>query len=235
MSAGPIAFCRRQAERFPLGETSGILDEQFREMNETLARLLADATRKRASRHLSPATLRRKIERMLGDGTLHRAIPRIRRRRIAHKGAITIESIEWTMSAGIRADGLLVRPTADKVLPGILYLPDCSESPEAVCSDKGPAVRLATRGFAVLVLRLISRSYSAGRHLNNRRHLHRLGWQLGRTFLGAEVSRARSAVGVLASLPGIDSKRLGVFGFDQGGQIALLAAALDKRIQATVV
>src|SRR5690348_2782212 len=121
MSKDPIAFCRRQAERFPLGESSGILDEQFREMNETLSRLLADATRKRTPSNWAPAILRKKIESMLGNWSLHRAIPRIRRRRIAHKGALTIESIEWTLSDGICADGLLVRPPTDRVLPGILY------------------------------------------------------------------------------------------------------------------
>jgi pimeloyl-ACP methyl ester carboxylesterase len=116
-----------------------------------------------------------------------------------------------------------------------VYVPDCSEPPEVLCGRGGPAVRLAARGLVVLVLRLISRSHSAGRTLNNRRHLHRLGWQLGRTFLGAEVSKARSAVNVLERLRGVDANRIGIFGYDQGGQIAFLAAALDPRFRAAVI
>lgn len=139
------------------------------------------------------------------------------------------------MRDGIGADGILLVPRNAQPLPAVIFVPDCSESPEEICSHGGPAASLVTRGFVVLVLRLISRSHSAGRHLNNRRHLHRLGWQLGHTFLGAEVSKLHSAVSALASLPQVDANRIGVFGFDQGGQLALLAAALDSRIKATVV
>jgi dipeptidyl aminopeptidase/acylaminoacyl peptidase len=38
----------------------------------------------------------------------------------------------------------------------------------------------------------------------------------------------------LASLPGVDPERIGVLGFSQGGQVALLAGSRTKRIKAIV-
>ena len=235
MKTDPAAFCRRQSRRFPLGETRDILDEQFVEMNETLSRLLGEASEGRTQKHRSHSILRREIESMLGHWTLHRVDPKPRVRRLARSKSMDADSVEWTTTDGIHVDGILLSPKSKAPLPAILYVPDCSESSEEVCSRRGAASRLAQRGFVVLALRLISRRYSEGYRLNNRRHLHRLGWQLGRTFLGAEVSKLRSAVGALSKLPQVDANRIGVFGFDQGGQLALLAAALDDRIKATVV
>src|SRR5690242_2928403 len=130
MSTSPIAFCRRQAERFPLGETSGILDEQFREMNETLLRLLGDAARKRASRHLATVKLRKRIEAMLGNWALHRTGGKVERRQLAGSRAMKVESIEWTTRDGIRCDGILLTPRVQGPLPAIVHVPDCSQSPE---------------------------------------------------------------------------------------------------------
>lgn len=58
---------------------------------------------------------------------------------------------------------------------------------------------------------------------------------LGQTFAGAVVADDLAALGVLAATDGVDSQRLGTFGFSGGGGRSLLLAALDRRLTACVV
>jgi dienelactone hydrolase len=58
---------------------------------------------------------------------------------------------------------------------------------------------------------------------------------LGSSLAGAVASDDLAALDVLAEMPGVDPGRLGVFGLSGGGGRAVLAAALDRRLSATVV
>jgi dienelactone hydrolase len=58
---------------------------------------------------------------------------------------------------------------------------------------------------------------------------------LGQTFAGAVLTDDLVALKVLAAADGIDSDRLGTFGFSGGGGRSLLLAALDHRVAACVV
>jgi dienelactone hydrolase len=58
---------------------------------------------------------------------------------------------------------------------------------------------------------------------------------LGQTFAGAVLSDDLVALQVLAAEDGVDSGRLGTFGFSGGGGRSLLLAALDQRVAACVV
>ncbi|MFB8892137.1 acetylxylan esterase [Microbacterium plantarum] len=58
---------------------------------------------------------------------------------------------------------------------------------------------------------------------------------LGTSLAGAVASDDLAALDVLAALPGVDPERLGTLGLSGGGGRAVLAAALDRRISATVV
>ena len=53
--------------------------------------------------------------------------------------------------------------------------------------------------------------------------------------IGAEVSRLRAGLDLLAARPDVDADRLGVVGHDFGGMIATLAAAEEHRLKALVV
>jgi len=64
--------------------------------------------------------------------------------------------------------------------------------------------------------------------------LMRLGYQTGRHVVGAELIQISSILDFLATLPSVDSTRLGIAGHGQGGMTALYAAALDTRLKATV-
>ncbi|SDQ30075.1 acetylxylan esterase [Microbacterium sp. cf332] len=58
---------------------------------------------------------------------------------------------------------------------------------------------------------------------------------LGTSLAGAVASDDLAALDVLAGMPGVDAARLGAFGLSGGGGRAVLAAALDRRVSATVV
>ena len=58
---------------------------------------------------------------------------------------------------------------------------------------------------------------------------------LGQTFAGAVLTDDLVALEVLAAADGIDSDRLGTFGFSGGGGRSLLLAALDHRVAACAV
>jgi dienelactone hydrolase len=196
--------------------------------------MLQRTSKHRRAEALEPARLRKQIEALLGQWH-YAAQPKIIEKPITESASHRVSTLTWELLDGIHTDGVFIQPRAESSHPAILYVPDCSQTPGELYHEDSPIWRLVSEGFAVLVLNLISRSQSAGSPLNNRRHLHRLGWQLGQTLLGSEVAKARAALDVLKNQLAVDINRIGLFGYDQGGQIALLVAALESNIKATVI
>jgi dipeptidyl aminopeptidase/acylaminoacyl peptidase len=122
--------------------------------------------------------------------------------------------------AGVTLGGSLFRPSVtDRPVPAIIVLHGWAEAgiPGAPRVERA-ARRLAEEGYVALALSL-------------------RGWPNsgGRDDCGLEQpSDVQKAADWLASLPGVDPDRIGVLGFSQGGQVALLAGALSKRIKAIV-
>ncbi|MEO1995861.1 MAG: prolyl oligopeptidase family serine peptidase, partial [Planctomycetaceae bacterium] len=117
------------------------------------------------------------------------------------------------------------------------------------------ARRLAAAGCLVAVPTLISRSdeFSGSRrvgytNLTHREFLYRQAFEVGRHIIGFEVQKILAAVDLFENLnhsgsgleqQGSASARsplpIGVVGVGEGGLLALYAAAVDRRIKATVV
>ncbi len=141
----------------------------------------------------------------------------------------------------------------------VIALPDADQTPEqivglaeGVAPESQFARRLAESGCRVLVPALISRAQgkpkvlhtTRGSDLSNREFLYRSAFELGRHLIGYEVQKVLAAVDRFAreeSLRGDSSSasaaeaRIGVFGWGEGGLLALYAAALDPRIDAAAV
>lgn len=64
--------------------------------------------------------------------------------------------------------------------------------------------------------------------------LHRLAHLGGATLFGLDMMGSSRGVDYLSTLPGVDPRRIGMYGLSQGGQSALFLPALDTRIQASV-
>ncbi|MEM7476972.1 MAG: hypothetical protein AAF483_18460 [Planctomycetota bacterium] len=139
----------------------------------------------------------------------------------------------------IHGEGLLLSSVESR-RGTVIVLPDVDCSPERACGiapglaeEKQIARQLARHGYQVVVPCLISRDRISGRHKNNltqREFLHRSAFELGRLLSGYEIQK------VLALVDAIDEgQSITLIGQGEGGRLALFAAALDERIDQTVV
>ena len=171
---------------------------------------------------------------------------------IAQSEEFTVERIRWPVLSdpspqgqglpSIFGEGLLLTPK-DKIVANIVVLPDADQTPEQICGLQPGVVEgaqvarhLAQSGFRVVVPQLMSRHRERrlGRaDLTSREYLHRAAFELGRTLAGYEVQMSLAVVDWFSkSDPELP---IGIAGYGEGGMLALFAAALDTRIQATVV
>ena len=159
-----------------------------------------------------------------------------------------VVAVRWPVLDGVDGEGLLLRPR-DGVTPRarIVALPDADWTPEQLAGIE-PGVppaqqyarRLAESGCLVLIPQLIDRADTfsgnpAVRFTNqpHREWIYRMAYQMGRHVIGYEVQKVLAAVDWFERLdPAVP---VGVYGYGEGGLLALMAAALDERIRAAGV
>jgi len=171
---------------------------------------------------------------------------------MAQSEKFTVQAIRWPVlsdpspqGAGlpsINGEGLLLTPKGD-VVANIIVLPDADQTPEQMCGlaesnaeDSQVARLLAESGYRVVIPALISRHHEKrlGRaDLTNREYLHRAAFELGRTLAGYEVQMSLSIVDWFKTAS--PDMPVGIFGYGEGGMLALFAGGLDTRIDTTVV
>ena len=159
----------------------------------------------------------------------------------------TISRVRWQVFDEVDGEGLLLEPDPDvPVAAQVIALPDADWTPEMVAGitdDLPPSAQyakhLASAGCRVVVPLLINRedTYSGnpkiGRFTNqpHREFIYRMAYQLGRHIIGYEVQKVLSLVDWMSS----SEAPIGVIGYGEGGLIAFHSAAVDTRIQSTVV
>ena len=168
---------------------------------------------------------------------------------IARSNGVTVHVVRWQVLDGVTAEGLLLEP--EGIRAGVVAIPDADWTPEMFCgvADGLPeqvqlARRLASQGCLVAIPMLISRSdelsgspYVRYTNQTHREFVYRQAFEMGRHVVGYEVQKVLAAVDLLEQL----GKRLGdripigVAGIGEGGLLALYSAALDPRIDATLV
>ncbi len=171
---------------------------------------------------------------------------------IASTDAFDVYAIRWPVLAdpapqadalaSLWGEGLMLVPRGE-ARADVIVLPDADQTPEQLCglADGLPpgsqvARRLAQSGCRVVVPALISRHQEKRRgraNLTNREYLHRSAFILGRTLAGYEVQSVLSLVDWLARSD--QPRPLGIFGYGEGGMLALFAAGLDTRIDVACV
>lgn len=174
---------------------------------------------------------------------------------IAQGQGYKVYAIRWQIFAPVTADaspmwasGLLLRPDRQP-LARVVAIPDADQSPEMLAGIATGipraaqfARRLVENGAQVVVPLIIDRDdkYSGipGIGMTNMPHrewIYRMSFEAGRHIIGLEVQKVLAAVDWFemdnASLP----LPIGVMGYGEGGLLALYSAALDSRIDATVV
>jgi len=181
---------------------------------------------------------------------------------IAHTNDVTVHVVRWQVLERVTAEGLLLRP--ENIRAGVVALPDADWTPEMFCgvseglSEQTQFVRrLAAAGCLVAIPTLISRSdeLSGCPHVTytnqpHREFIYRQAFEMGRHVIGYEVQKVLAAVDLFEQLgtssSGPQEKGatfaertatlpIGVAGVGEGGLLALYAAALDPRIDSTLV
>ena len=159
-------------------------------------------------------------------------------------------AVRWPVFPGVHGEGLLLQPKG-AVRARVVVLPDADQTPEAVAGlvsgvapDAQLARRLAEQGAQVLVPVLLSREDEGSgnvalKRFTNQTHrewIYRQAYQMGRHVIGYEVQKVLAAIDWFARENERGPRvRFGVAGHAEGGLVALAAAALDPRIDATLV
>ncbi|MBI2686284.1 MAG: dienelactone hydrolase family protein [Acidobacteria bacterium] len=160
-----------------------------------------------------------------------------RRAQLASTRAYDIHAVRWSVFENVDADGLLIEPKEQATCLAVA-IPDADQTPEAVAQFY--AVRLAENGCRTLIPTLIDRhdewSGNPAIRMTNQPHreyIYRMAYQAGRHIIGYEVQKVLAAVDWLkAAHPQLPVL---VSGYGEGGLIAFYSAAVDERIQTTVV
>jgi len=175
--------------------------------------------------------------------------------RISEGPGYKVYAVRWPVFAGptadsdgLEAEGLLLQPEGEPVAR-VVAIPDADWTPEmlaGVVPGISPgaqfARRLAENKCQVIVPTLINRddafSGIPGIGMTNMPHrewIYRMAFEVGRHIIGYEVQK------VLASVDWFEAENMkqrlpiGLMGYGEGGLLALYTAAIDTRIEATVV
>lgn len=200
---------------------------------------------------------RERLRRMIGATDARHATPAMelsaaagRPARVAATAQYEVLAVRWPVFGQVHGEGLLLQPMGT-VRARVVVLPDADETPEAaiglgpgVAADAQLARRLAENGVQVLVPVLLSRSDEGSgnavlNRFTNQTHrewIYRQAYEMGRHVIGYEVQKVLAAIDWFAAENERGPRvRLGLAGHAEGGLLALHAAALDPRIEATLV
>jgi len=165
---------------------------------------------------------------------------------VARGEGYSVHAVRWPALEGVDGEGLLLRPTRPPVAL-VVALPDADWTPEmlvglapGVPAGAQFARRLAENGCEVLVPALIDRTdtwagHPAVRFTNqpHREFVYRMAFEMGRHTIGYEVQKVLAAVDWFTA--DAERKPIALWGYGEGGLLALYSAAIDARIGTAVV
>jgi dienelactone hydrolase len=169
--------------------------------------------------------------------------------KVAETERYEVYAVRWPVFERVWGEGLMLRPRS-RARASVVALPDADQTPEMLAGlapglapEAQFARRLADNGCLVLMPVLIDRqdTWSGNVQLKrftnqpHREWIYRQAFELGRHIIGYEAQKVLAAVDWFEREAGAPGARVGVFGYGEGGLIALHAAALDPRIRAAVV
>jgi dienelactone hydrolase len=167
---------------------------------------------------------------------------------VAETSRYRVHQVRWPVLDGVSAEGLLVEPAGRVPSAHIVVVPDAGQTPEMILglapglpADRQFARLLAESGCELLVFPLINRDLigAADPQLQKtqqtwREWLYRQSFHMGRHTIGYEVQKVLAAVDGFRARRG-EAAKIGVVGYAEGGLIAFHAAAIDPRIDGTLV
>ncbi len=161
---------------------------------------------------------------------------------VAETADYKVYQVRWPVLNGVNGEGLLIQPK-NKTVANIIAIPDAGQTPEQLMGLE-PGIdphsqfarRLAENGFQVLIPVLIDRTpitISSQNQQTHREWIYRQAFHMGRHPIGYEVQKIMSAIDWLEETS--NQVKTGVAGYGEGGLLAMYTAAIDDRIDATMV
>jgi dienelactone hydrolase len=158
-----------------------------------------------------------------------------------------VYQVRWPVFANVFGEGLWVQQK-ENARGCCVVVPDADQSPEQLLglaeglpAEKQIAARLAAQGLDLLIPAIISReelqtddARTKQANMTQREWIYRQAFHMGRHVIGYDVQRILGAVDWLTQTKLAQSK-VGIVGDGEGGLLALHAAAMDPRIDATLV
>jgi dienelactone hydrolase len=161
---------------------------------------------------------------------------------VAETDRYKVFAVRWPVLEGVDGEGLLLEPKGEAVA-NVVAIPDADWTPEmlvglapGVPKESQFARRLAEIGCRVIVPVLIDRkdTYSGSEKLKrftnqpHREFVYRMAFEMGRHIIGYEVQKVLAAVDWFCQ--GKEHRPVGLFGYGEGGMLALYAAAVDDGV-----
>lgn len=172
----------------------------------------------------------------------------------------SIKSIKWTVlkeilqakplqdwpkldvPTKIMGEGLLLEPNYESK-GFVIAIPDADQSPESLVGlnneinlDSPLARKLVENGYTVIVPTIANRSnkWSRGTNKSSRTWIYSQAFDLGRTVAGYEVQKIEALIDWIYTQQK-ENLKVGLAGYGEGGLLALYTAALDTRVDATLI
>jgi dienelactone hydrolase len=157
-------------------------------------------------------------------------------------------TVRWLAFGDVHGEGLLLKPLGIEPIADVIAIPDADRTPEMIAGlapgvepESQYARRLAESGCRVIIPTLLDRTprkrlapdRTGGPELNNREFIYRSAYELGRHVIGYEIEKIMAAIDW--SKRENPKRRVGLFGWGEGGMLALYTAALDTRVDAACV
>ena len=162
-----------------------------------------------------------------------------------------VAQVRWPVLDGVWGEGLLVSPV-EKAIASAIVIPDADQTPEqllgmtdGIPDESQIARRLIANKVEVLIPTLVTRQKLETEDARLKRSdqterewLYRQAFHMGRHIIGYEVQKVLAAVDWLEvrhTQQQVSQEPIGVAGYGEGALIAFYAAAIDTRIDATLV
>lgn len=162
---------------------------------------------------------------------------------VAETPTYRVFQVRWPVLERVYGEGLWVQPKSP-ASASIIVLPDADQTPEqllglapGIAPVSQFARKLAENGLEIIIPVLIDRQLvhpDKNYNQTRREWIYRQAFHMGRHILGYEIEKVRAAVDWIKITHG-PSRKVGIAGYLEGGLVAFYAAALDQRIDATLV
>ena len=222
-----------------------------------LDRQIESAVQQRPKQQLDPPLVRKQLRKAVGavDPLLPfeglQFISNTTRDSLRYRDAhMEIHAVRWPVFKNVHGEGLLITPTGS-IRARVVAIPDADQHPEQIAGI-APGIkpesqfgrRLAAAGCQVVIPALINRSDEfsgsdrvAYTNQTHREWIYRQAFEMGRHVIGYEIRKIEAVLNwfEIENAKSPDPFPIGLIGYHEGGLLALHTAALNPRVQSTLV